>query len=72
MPTKDEHPINPDWVEYYRVLEAIRKSGITNMWGAAPYLAEFTGISREIARQALLSWISHYSEISDLYLKEEA
>ena len=67
-----EHPINPEWKDYYRVLERIRQSGITNMCGASPILAEFANISRELAKEVLLSWICHYTEIRNLYLKEEA
>ncbi|KKL13319.1 hypothetical protein LCGC14_2526910, partial [marine sediment metagenome] len=26
--------------EYYTYLDELRRSGITNMWGAAPYLQE--------------------------------
>ena len=32
------HPINSDWKDYYIILEGIRLSGITNMWGAHPLL----------------------------------
>lgn len=59
-----EYPINDEWDRYYKVLELIRKSGITNMWGAAPYLAEYCNISVKRATDILLSWISNYDKLS--------
>lgn len=64
----EKHPICLEWEEYYQTLEKIRDLGITNMWGAAPYLkAEHPELSHEKATQVLLSWISNYSELADKY-----
>lgn len=60
----NKHPINDEWNDYYKTLEYIRRSGITNMWGAAPYLAKFYTISVELAKDILLSWIDNYDELS--------
>lgn len=49
MPETKKHPINHEWDEHYEMLEFIRRTGITNMWGAAPYLAEGANISRDLA-----------------------
>ena len=65
MKTADE--IREDWYEYYQALEAIRVSGIVNMFGAAPYLAEYCGIDEELARQVLLSWMHNYSKLSEMF-----
>lgn len=62
-----KNPINEEWKEYYILLEGIRKSGITNMWGASPYLAELAGIDHKLAQKILCSWIEHYSELKKLY-----
>ncbi len=59
-----KHPINDEWSTYYQTLEHIRRSGITNMWGAAPYLAEFCDISKDLAGDILCSWIDNYDELS--------
>lgn len=59
-----KYSINDEWDHYYKALELIRKSGITNMWGAAPYLAKYCNISVELASDILLSWIENYSELS--------
>lgn len=60
----NKYPINDEWNSYYETLECIRKSGITNMWGAAPYLAEYRHISKELASEVLCSWIDNYDELS--------
>ena len=48
-------PIKEEWEHYYKALELIRQSGITNMWGSAPYLAEFCNIDLKLAKDILLS-----------------
>jgi hypothetical protein len=61
----EKHPINEDWIDYYRTLEGIRQSGITNMFGAAPFLKEFCPeLSHDEAKEILLSWMTNYSELS--------
>ena len=35
-----KYQINKEHIGYYKTLERIRRSGICNMWGAAPHLAE--------------------------------
>lgn len=62
-----KHPINLEWEEYYEMLESIRASGICNMWGASPYLAELSGIPEDLATEVLLSWIENYSELAEKY-----
>lgn len=59
-----KYPINDEWNIYYETLEHIRRSGITNMWGAAPYLAAYKSIPETLARKVLLSWIENYDELS--------
>lgn len=58
--------INKEHINYYKTLEAIRRSGVCNMWGAAPHLAEMEGISKEKAEEVLLEWITNYNEIKKL------
>jgi hypothetical protein len=43
--------------EYFEYLEVLRKSGVTNMFGAAPYLQREFGLSRHEARDVLLKWM---------------
>ena len=61
-----KYQINKEHINYYKTLEAIRRSGVCNMWGAAPYLAEMEDISEEKAEEVLLEWINNYNEIKNL------
>lgn len=60
----EKHPIRDEWEQYYQTLEVIRKSGIVNMWGASPVLADWEDISQDLAKDVLLSWISNYDELA--------
>ena len=55
--------INPEWMEYYQLLERIRESGVTNMFGATPYLARAAGIPHGLAQEILISWMENYEEL---------
>ena len=59
-----KYPIKEEWNNYYETLEVIRQSGITNMWGSAPYLAEYCNIDLELAKDILCSWIDNYDALS--------
>ena len=64
----NKHPIREDWEEYYQVLENIRQSGITNMFGAAPYLKEFCPeLSHKLAQTVLVNWMHNYKELNKKY-----
>ena len=39
--------IKEEWTEYYVFLEELRQSGVTNMFGATPYLREEFGLGRK-------------------------
>lgn len=68
MFNKAGYPIREDWEKYYEVLEAIRQSGITNMFGAAPYLKEFCPeLSSADANGILCNWMANYDELSEKY-----
>ena len=49
-----------EWVEYYEYLEGLRQSGVTNMFGAAPFIQEAFGLNRNEARKVLASWMQNY------------
>lgn len=55
--------INKEHINYYKTLEAIRRSGVCN---AASYLADMENISEEKAEEVLLEWIINYNEIQKL------
>jgi hypothetical protein len=48
--------------EYFEYLVALRDSGVTNMWGAAPYLQDYFGISRKESRDILIEWIESFNK----------
>lgn len=46
-------------------LEEVRNSGVTNMFGAAPYLAEAYSLDRRKASTYLCFWMEHYAELQE-------
>lgn len=46
--------------EHKMYLERLRRSGETNMFGAAPYLADAFDLSIQEARSILAEWMSSY------------
>ena len=62
--------MHKEWKEYYLYLEELRQSGITNMYGAAPYLAEEFNLKIRDAREILCNWMNNYEEISKEYYNE--
>lgn len=68
MSESKNYPIKEEWVEYYKILEGIRRTSATNMWGASPYLKEFCPeLSEQEARDILLSWIENYTELNQMF-----
>ena len=62
------YPIMEEYEEYYKTLEAIRRTGVVNMWGAAPYLKEcYPDLDYNEAKRILLNWISNYNELNKKY-----
>ena len=47
--------------KYWIYLERLRRSGETNMFGAAPYLQETFGLSSKEAYRILSGWIKNYN-----------
>lgn len=47
--------------KYWIYLEKLRRSGVTNMYGAAPYLQEAFGLSQREARIILSDWMRNYN-----------
>lgn len=51
---------------YFNYLEQLRKSGVTNMFGATPYLeANFEELTHAEAVSILKEWMKNYKELSD-------
>ena len=47
--------------KYWIYLENLRKSGVTSMFGAAPYLEKSFGLSRKEATEILSDWMKNYN-----------
>lgn len=63
----NKYPIREEHLEYYKFLEALRKSGETNMYGAPPYLESYFGISKIEAYAIFAEWMDNYDKINELY-----
>jgi len=50
------------WVLYFDFLDALRISGITNMFGAGPYLVNEYQIEPAEARKVLNAWIKTFGD----------
>jgi hypothetical protein len=50
--------------QYYSYLNDLRDSGVTNMFGASPYLQEEFGLSRYEAKTVLMSWMKSFSAVA--------
>tara|TARA_R100000152_G_C6770333_1_gene196474 strand:- start:606 stop:833 length:228 start_codon:yes stop_codon:yes gene_type:complete len=49
--------------EVFAFLDRLRESGITNMWGASPYIREmFPEIQRYEANRLLVKWMETFEE----------
>lgn len=51
----------PDKKEYFEFLDGLRESGVTNMFGASPYLQEAFGLERKEANEILGEWMKTFS-----------
>lgn len=49
-----------DEYKYAVYLEKLRRTGETNMYGAAPYLVEKYGVTKKEADKILTRWIQNY------------
>ena len=67
--TKEEkYPIREEWEDYYKFLEALRRTGVCNMWGASIYLEEcYSELSEEESKEILCNWIHNYSTLNEKY-----
>lgn len=50
-----------DLARYFDFLDELRESGMTNMYGASPYLEEEFGLGHKEASKVLLQWMRSFS-----------
>ena len=56
--------------EFFEYLDDLWSSGITNMFGAAPYLAEDNGLDITAAFKILGLWMKNYSQHIELISRD--
>lgn len=52
----------PDKEDMFEYLDDLRDSGVTNMFGAAPYLQEEFGLDKREAKAILIEWMETFAE----------
>lgn len=55
-------PTEQDENEYFEYLDELHESGITNMFGAAPYLQDEYDLEKHEASNIVLKWMRTFSE----------
>jgi hypothetical protein len=50
-----------DKSEMFEYLDTLRDTGVTNMFGAGPYLEQAFDIDRREAKTVLMEWMKQYS-----------
>jgi len=55
--------VNWEWKEHFIFLNMLRDSGVTNMFGAAPYLETNTDLDGAGSREVLIHWMENFGEI---------
>ena len=63
----EKYPIKEEWEEYYKFLEALRRTGVCNMWGASIYIEEAFHVSKSESQSILSNWISNYNTLAEKY-----
>ena len=46
--------------KYFSYLNVLRDSGVTNMFGASPYLQNEFGLNKNEAKKVLAAWMSSF------------
>lgn len=62
--------MNKKWMRYYRYIEKLRASGITNMFEISVYLEDEFNLFADDAKKILVSWMKNQNDIL-IELKKE-
>ena len=54
---------NWEWKEHFIFLNMLRESGVTNMFGASPYLEEHCDLEGANPTEVLMNWMQNFEEI---------
>ena len=48
--------------EYFHFLDKLRESGVTNMFGAGPYLEKAFDLDKKTAKKILSEWMKQFGK----------
>lgn len=54
---------NWEWKEHFIFLNTLRESGVTNMFGAVPYLEQDCDLKGANPTEVLMNWMENFEEI---------
>lgn len=57
--------------EVFLYLEELRESGLTNMFGAVPYIEDSFQVNKSLANKLLSTWMENYDTQRDKNVKEK-
>ena len=69
---EERNNMREEWIGYYTYLEELRRSGVTNMYGAVPYLQDEFALTKKEAIEILTNWMKNYEEIMEFLGGETA
>lgn len=62
-----DYPIIEEHEEYYKFLEAIRRTGVVNIEKAYKFLMECFQMNEEESKKILYAWMYNYLTLNDRY-----
>lgn len=62
----DREELSPRERKVFMYLNALRESGITNMFGASPYLQTQFDMNKRVAADYLTTWMKNFDSFVDL------
>jgi len=61
-----------DMEVYFNYLDNLRESGVTNMFGAGPYVQKEFGVDRREAKRIVMAWMQQFGTNESLYENNES
>lgn len=65
-PVPEKPGINRAWDDHYKMLEMIRRSGVSS-WLAGSYFMADSGLPEELSYKIWFSWIENYDTLADKF-----
>ena len=61
-----DHTSEPTREEVFNFLEYLRDTGVTNMYGAVPYIEHYLDVPKNKAKEHWTAWMNHFQEAAQL------